>query len=65
MYAAIRSATLYGIEAALVQVEVDVAPGLPGMVIEYVYEPIREGKARFISQGEPQLAARSHSTPAK
>src|SRR5690625_1320979 len=47
MYAAISSATLYGIEAALVQVEVDVAPGLPGMYLSGLPDTaVREARER-------------------
>ncbi len=47
MYASITSATLYGIEALEVQVEVDVAPGLPGMYLSGLPDTaVREARER-------------------
>jgi len=47
MYASIASATLTGIEAAAVQVEVDVAPGLPGIYLSGLPDTaVREARER-------------------
>ena len=48
MYAAITSATLSGIEALPVMVEVDVAPGLPGIYLSGLADTaVREARERI------------------
>lgn len=58
MYASITSATLYGIEALEVQVEVDVAPGLPGIYLSGLPDTaVREARERV------KAALRNSSLP--